>query len=341
MTEEETMTDNQAQENAWKIGPRTLPPPTGGSDELRNAIANIPRPDPASMQIEPQSEEEWLAVIAKLDEGKAETNQVLGEQLSVSVTQEEIEEVKVFNVTPAEVDPRHENHLFVYLHGGGFVLNGGEAGLAEPIIIAHRLKMRVLSIDYRMPPKYPTPAGRDDAVTVYQHLLKERSARSMAMGGTSSGGNLTLAAVQRLLELELDVPGALYIGTPGSDLTEAGDSWIINEGIDHVLITREGFLKACSDVHAGGRDLKDPLVSPQYGDFHGFPPTLLVTGTRDMLLSNTVRAHIKLRQAGAVADLLVYDGVAHGDYIAVMNSPESVHAYAELNAFLLQHLQKG
>jgi acetyl esterase/lipase len=252
MTNQKSSIDNITQETAWQIGPRILPPPTGGSDELRNAIANTPQPDPAAMQIEPQSEEEWLAVIAKLDAGKAETNQALREQLSVSVTH------------PAEVDPRHENHLFVYLHGGAFVLNGGEAGLAESIIIAHRLKMRVLHIDYRMPPKYPTPAGRDDVVTVFQHLLKERSAQSMVMGGTSGGGNMTMATVQRLIELGLDVPGALYMGTPGTDVSSTGDSWIINEGIDHILITRDGFLEACVAVYAAGRDLKDPLVSPQH-----------------------------------------------------------------------------
>jgi hypothetical protein len=56
-------------------------------------------------------------------------------------------------------------------------------------------------------------------------------------------------------------------------------------------------------------------------------------------LSSTARTHIKLRQAGVVADILVYDGVSHGDYILVMGSPEFEHAYAELNAFVLQHLQ--
>ena len=150
---------------------------------------------------------------------------------------------------------------------------------------------------------------------------------------------MTMAVVQRLIELGLDVPGALYLGTPGTDVSDSGDSWIINEGIDHILITREGMLEACVAVYAAGRDPKDPLVSPHYGDVRGFPPTLLITGTRDMLLSSTARTHIKLRQAGVVADILVYDGVAHGDYIAVMNSPESAHAYAELNAFTLQHLQ--
>jgi monoterpene epsilon-lactone hydrolase len=339
MTNQASSTDNKAQQTAWLIGPRTLPPPAGASDEMRDSIADGPQPDPATMQIEPQSEAEWFAVIAQMDEGKVDNVRALREQLSISVEQDKIEGVNVYLVAPAEVDPRHEDHLFVYVHGGAFVLNGGEAGLAEPIVIAHRAKMRVLSIDYRMPPKYPTPAGRDDVVTVYQHLLKQRPARLMAMGGTSGGGNLAMATVQRLIELGVDVPGALYLGTPGTDMSKTGDSWYTNDGIDRLLATYDGFVEAASRLYAGGRDLKDPLVSPLYGDVHGFPPTFLVTGTRDMLLSNTARTHIKLRQAGVVADILVYDGVSHADYIIVMTSPESLHAFAELNGFLLQHLE--
>jgi acetyl esterase/lipase len=339
MANQKPSTDNQAQETAWRIGPRTLPPPAGASDELRDPIANTPQPDPATMQIEPQSEAEWLAVIAQMDEGKVDNVRALSEQLSISIQDDQIEGVNVYHVAPAEVDPRHEDHLFVYVHGGAFVLNAGEAGLAEPIVIAHRAKMRVLSIDYRMPPKYPTPAGREDVVTVYQHLLKQQPAATMALGGTSGGGNLAMATVQRLVELGLDVPGALYLGTPGTDMSKTSDSWYINEGIDRLIPSYDGFVEAASRLYAGGRDLKDPLVSPLYGNVHGFPPTFLVTGTRDTLLGNTARTHIKLRQAGVVADILVYEGVSHADYIAVMNSPESRHAFAELNAFLLQHLE--
>ena len=92
-------------------------------------------------------------------------------------------------------------------------------------------------------------------------------------------------------------------------------------------------------LYAGEHDLKDPLISPVYGDFQGFPPTFLLTGTRDLFLSNTARTHIKLREASVLADLLVYEGLAHGDYLAEASAPESQHAYAELNAFLLQHLR--
>lgn len=305
---------------------------------MRQSIAETPQPDPAVMQIEPQSEAEWFAVVAQMDEGKVENVQALKQQFSVSVKVDTIGGVNVYRVTPAEIDPRHADHLFVYVHGGAFVLNAGEAGLSEPIIIAHRAKIRVVAIDYRMPPKHPTPAGRDDAVAVYRQLLKERPAQSMALGGTSGGGNLAMAAVQRLIALGLDVPAALYLGTPGTDMSKTGDSWYANDGMDRILTTYDGFVEAASRLYAGGRDLKDPLVSPFYGDVHGFPPTILVTGTRDLLLSNTVRTHIKLRQAGVVADLLVYEGNAHGDYIFVMDSPESQHAFAELNAFLLEHL---
>ena len=339
MTNQNSSTHNNTQGTAWQIGPRTLPPPAGASDVMRASIAETPQPDPVTMQIEPQSEAEWFTVIAQMDEGKVEVVGDLSKQFSISIEQEKIEGINVYQLTPAEVDPRHKDHLFVYVHGGAFVLNGGEAGLAEPIVIAHRSKMRVLSIDYRMPPRYPTPAGRADVVTVYQQLLKQQPAQSIAMGGTSGGGNLVMATVQRLIELGLDVPAALYLGTPGTDMSKTGDSWYTNDGIDRLLATYDGFVEVASRLYAGGRDLKDPMVSPHYGNVDGFPPTFLVTGTRDLLLSNTARTHIKLRQAGVVADLLVYEGVSHGDYIAVMDSPESQHAFAELNEFLLQHLQ--
>jgi hypothetical protein len=98
MTSQESTTGNKSRETVWRIGPRILPPPTGGSAELRDAIASIPQPDPATMKIEPQSEEEWLAVIAQLDAGKVEANKALREQLSVSVTQEEIVGINVYHL---------------------------------------------------------------------------------------------------------------------------------------------------------------------------------------------------------------------------------------------------
>jgi acetyl esterase/lipase len=340
MSNQKSSTDNNAQETAWLIGPRTLPPPAGASDLMRDAIAITPQPDPTTMQIEPQSEAEWLAVIAQLDEGKLDMAREISQQLSVSVELDAIEGVSVYHITPVEVAPGLEDKLFVHTHGGAFVLNGGEAGTIEAIIIAALAKVRVLSIDYRMPPLHMAPRARDDVMTVYQHLLKQRPAKTIAMGGSSGGANLTMGLVQHLIELGIDLPGALFLGTPGADMSKTGDSYYINDGIDRNLVTYDGFLEAAIELYANGRDLKDPLVSPLYGDFQGFPPTFLITGTRDLLLSATVRTHIKLRQSGVVADLLVYEGIAHADY-ADLTLPESQHAFTELNAFLLRHLQQS
>jgi monoterpene epsilon-lactone hydrolase len=342
MANQESSTDNKAQETAWRIGPRTLPPPAGASDVLRDAIASNPEvilERQKLMGTVPRSEDEWLALIAADDEAKATEVRAAIDQSPVSVERDEIEGVAVYHVIPDEIDPVHEDHLFVHVHGGAYILNGGLACVGEALAIALGIKMRALSIDYRMAPRHPYPAAVDDVVTVYRHVLTQRPARSMAMGGSSAGGGITLSAVQQFIETDVDVPGALFIGTPGSDLSKTGDTFHTNEGVDRNIPIYDGLIEAAVRLYAGDRDLADPLISPLYGDFDGFPPTLLVSGTRDLFLSNTVRAHTKLRQAGAVADILVYEGVSHADYLVELDSPESQLFLAELNRFFAQHLR--
>ncbi len=104
-----------------------------------------------------------------------------------------------------------------------------------------------------------------------------------------------------------------------------------------MLVSYHGLLERGADVFADGRDLKAPLISPVYGDFDGFPPTYLVTGTRDLFLSDTIRVHRQMRVAGVVADLHVYEGVSHGEY--TLDSPEMDQVFGELGEFLLGHLQ--
>ena len=92
--------------------------------------------------------------------------------------------------------------------------------------------------------------------------------------------------------------------------------------VDNVLIAPSTSCDARAALYANGHDLKDPLLSPVYGDMRGFPPTILNSGTRDLLLSNTVRVHRKLRQAGVVAELHVHEGQAHGSWYRDASAPE-------------------
>ncbi|MEE8155323.1 MAG: alpha/beta hydrolase [Phycisphaerales bacterium] len=331
----------QAPDSAWTIASRTLPVPAGASDVLRAAIANTPQPNVAAhiRQTTFTTKEEWVETIRAIDARNALEVEAQIERLKVTIKEDSIAGVTVRTVTPVEIDPANKNRLFVHTHGGAYVIGARRAGLREAILIAHLAKIPVLSIDYRMPPEHPFPAAVDDVVAVWRNLLSDRPAKSMALGGTSAGGGLTLASTLRIKELSLDTPGALWAGTPWADLTKTGDSFFINEGIDRNLVTYEGMLEGAAKLYADGRNLKMPLISPVYGDFADFPPTYLVTGTRDLFLSDTVRVHRKMRVAGVVADLNVYEGVSHGDYAFLDDSPETQQAFGELGVFLLRHLE--
>jgi hypothetical protein len=87
------------------------------------------------------------------------------------------------------------------------------------------------------------------------------------------------------------MPGAAATGTPTADLSRTGDTLFTNAFVDNVLGTQEGFILATALLYANGRDLKDPRLSPIYGNVTGFPPTILTSGTRDLYLSHTVRGN--------------------------------------------------
>lgn len=317
---------------------RALPLPAAASAELQSAIRDWPMPDVAAAQVAPASIDEWTASIAQMNAlWAADINPML-ERYAVKMMPDRVAGVPVHRLVPAAVSPTNARRLFLYVHGGGYVYGGGDASLAEAILIASRVGIAVLSVDYRMPPQHPFPAAVDDVVAVYQQVLKDLPASSIVIGGTSAGGGLALAAVQRFRDLKLPLPAAIFAGTPWADLTKTGDTLYANEGVDRVLVTYDGWIRAAARLYAGDYALTHPLISPLYGDFTGFPPTIVTTGTRDLLLSDSARTHRKLRAAGVAADLHVYEGMSHADYIVSPDIPESRNMYAEIKAFIDQHL---
>jgi epsilon-lactone hydrolase len=226
----------------------------------------------------------------------------------------------------------------VHVHGGYYVLAPGEAGTREAILLAGFGGFKVISVDYRMPPDFPYPAALDDAMAVYRAVLDTTPSRNVGIFGTSAGGGLALAMVLRAKQERLPLPGAIAPGTPWSDMTKTGDSYFTNEMVDNVLVSDDGFGHAAALLYANGHDLKDPLLSPIYGDMHGFPPTILTSGTRDLFLSNTVRVHRKLREAGVEAVLQVFEGQSHAQYYRDIKAPETREYNLEVAEFFERHL---
>ena len=318
-----------------KVPARRIPIPDTVSPAMQAVIAQVQ--DPA-FNIAPTSAAGWKARVEAAARKVEAALPGLRHALGVTVEPTVIAGVKAFFVTPTSIPHKHRDRLLIHLHGGVRVLGPGEAGTREAILMAGFVGFRVISVDYRMPPDFPFPAALDDAVSVYRETLRTTPAARIGIFGTSAGGSLTCATLLRAKEQGLPMPGAIAPGTPTVDLSDSGDSVYTNEGIDNVLRTRDGFVKASVALYANGRDPRDPLLSPIYGDVSGFPPAILTSGTRDLYLSNTVRMHRKLRAAGVEAVLQVWEGQSHAQYLADIAAPETKEYHDEVAAFLDRHL---
>ncbi|MDB6012256.1 MAG: esterase, partial [Gammaproteobacteria bacterium] len=298
------------------IAARSIPTPTTVSPPLQSLIAQQP-----VMPQAPGNVEEWHQVVQRAAERDLQRVAAVRKQFAVSVEPVQLGGVPCFIITPAQLPESNQHRLLLHLHGGAYVFAPGEAGTLEAIVMAGFGHMKVISVDYRMPPDHPYPAAMDDAMAVWKALVQREKPDHIGIFGTSTGGGMTLALVQRIKEEGQPLPGAIAPGTPWSDLTKTGDSYYTNETVDNALVAYEPLLGAAARLYAHGRDLKDPHLSPVYGDFQGFPPTLLTTGTRDLFLSNTIRVHRKLREAGVEAQLEVYEGQSHAQYLADSTTP--------------------
>ncbi|MBP3729843.1 MAG: alpha/beta hydrolase [Mailhella sp.] len=313
-----------------------FPVPDTVSDEIRPVIAAPPMP---LWQRHPANMEEWKTMVETFEKtASAEVPDFLA-KMNVTCEKAEMAGVPVFILTPPEVAAEDQSKVLLFFHGGGYVLNGGLSGTREAIFMAKASGFRIVCADYRMAPFHPYPAAIDDAIAVYRELLKEYKPESIGVFGTSTGGGMTLVLPLRARKDGLPLPGALAAGTPWSDLNKTGDSYFTNAGTDNVLSSYDGLLADAVRVYANGHDLKDPMLSPVYGDVAGFPPTILTSGTRDLFLSNTVRMHTKLRQAGVEADLIVLEGLSHAQYYFVEDAPETNFHFAELSKFFHGHLR--
>lgn len=314
---------------------RVLPVPETVSPQMQAIIA---RPLDPAFNIAPENAAEWKARVENAARVTVAGLPQLREALGVSVEPTSIAGVKAFIVTPGSIPVRNRDRVLLHLHGGTRVLNPGEAGTREAILMAGLASFKVISVDYRMPPDFPFPAALDDVVVVYRELLKTTDPRNIGIFGTSAGGSLTLTTLLRAKMERLPMPGAIAPGTPTVDLSKTGDTLFTNAMVDNVLGTQDGFIRATALLYANGRDLKDPLLSPVYGDVHGFPPAILTSGTRDLYLSNTVRMHRKLRAAGVEAVLQVWEGQSHAQYLVDVTAPETREYHDEIARFFDRHL---
>ncbi len=304
----------------WPL-PETLSPE---GRALASQMAAMPQPDPM-----PPLETQRQIITGMQQAMGAE----LLKRYDVRVAESTVAGVPVRIVYPKGTTELGKGPVLLNLHGGGFQLDSGS--LTETIPIAALSGVPVVSVLYRLAPEHPYPAALDDALAVYTALEKDRPADRIAVYGTSAGAILGGELVAALAARKRPMPAALGFFSGTADLAVAGDSesWMplpakarsVGEGLHD---------------YSGSTAPSDPALSPLRGDVSGFPPTLLVSSTRDFLLSATAIFGRTLLERGVDARLVVFDGLPHA-FWAYMDIPESREANELMASFLKQRLDAG
>jgi acetyl esterase/lipase len=281
---------------------RVVPEPMLVSKEARAWLDSLTR-----LNRKPQTLQERRAAT---DEWRAQDSADALKQYPVVIHPTTLGKVPVDEITPLKMPAENRNRVFINLHGGGFNSDSGSRIEGDPI--ANLAHTEVVSVYYRLAPEHPFPAAVDDAVAVYQALLKTHDPKNIAIYGTSAGATLTCEVAVKLKQLKLPLPGALGVFSGGGDLSRVSDSRQL-----FALDGLPGFLQPTDTRHlpdpeyVGQTSRRDPVLSPLFADLSGLPPTLLVTSTRDMLLGDTTTLHRALLRQGVDARLVVFEALPH------------------------------
>ncbi len=218
-------------------------------------------------------------------------------------------DIDVGGVPCSEVTGPTTAGTVIYFYGGGHTTGSPEEDIVITAPLAVDAGARVIAVRYPLAPEHPYPAALDAAETVYRQVLDDLGDAPLVVAGESAGGNLALALTQRARAAGLRLPTALALLSPWSDLAFSGDSHEIAR--DPTLPLGNGELRFMAELYRGNADDDDPLVSPIHADFTGFPPTLITTGTRDLLLSDCVRVRTGMAADGVDVTLRVWEGMWH------------------------------
>jgi acetyl esterase/lipase len=230
-------------------------------------------------------------------------------------------------------DGADADRVILYLHGGGYCMGSLNSHRTLVAALSAAAKARVLNLDYRLAPEHPFPAAVDDAVAGFRWLLGEGVPPGRtAIAGDSAGGGLTLATLLALRDDGGPVPAAAIGISPWADLEGTGESVRTRAAVD--IMIRPDALKEGADWYANGADLREPRLSPVYGDYSGLPPLLIHVGDAEVLLDDSVRVAERARAAGVDVTLEVWDEMPHVFHAFTGLLPEADEAIAEIGEFL-------
>jgi acetyl esterase/lipase len=230
----------------------------------------------------------------------------------------------------------------LYLPGGGFVLRTPAVHRALVGRLCRKSHAQALLVFYRLAPEDPFPAGLEDCVTAYQHLLNSGTKPAdIIIGGDSAGGGLTLSTLIALRDRAIPLPAAAFTLSAVTDLRVHREGTRTTNAAADSLLSFDVSEEWHTDYVSGHEEqLSDPLVSPVLGDYAGLPPLLMQVSTSEVLLDDTRRVAERALEANVDCRVQLFEGVPHVWQI-VAKLPESRRALRKLSWFIREHTSGG
>lgn len=203
-----------------------------------------------------------------------------------------------------------KKYVILHCHGGGYSTGSSLYARTLTSKLAESTSMDVFCFDYRLAPEHPYPAATEDAMKAWNYLmLLGYGARDVVLTGDSAGGNLALSLTLKLKEEKRLLPRGIVLMSPWTDLTSSGKSFQTKADLDPVL--DRPYIDRMVTAYAEGQNLKEPLISPLFGEFGGFPPTYIQVGENEILLSDSLRLHQAFIDANVSVKIDVWPGMWH------------------------------
>ncbi len=245
-------------------------------------------------------------------------------------------------VAAERVIPRDtpRDRCLLYLHGGAWCMGSPRTHRGLVADLARGAGVRALSVDYRLAPEHPYPAGIDDCVAAYGWLLERRVDPSrIVVAGDSAGGNLALALLLRLRDAGIPLPAGAVLLSPATDLAVTGDLHVTRKAVDpyFVNVGPSTFI----EEYVGAHDVREPYISPLCADLRGLPPLLIHAGDHEVLLDDSVRLGERAIAAGVDARTVVWPGMMHVFQVFAPFLPEARRANREIAEFIRARIGGG
>jgi len=248
-------------------------------------------------------------------------------------------------VTPAEADGvaalrvrapgASAGRTLVWLHSGGYVLGSARGYRAFGYELSRAADATVLLVDYRLAPEHPHPTALDDALAATGWALAQGNPESTVLGGDSAGGALCVATLVGLRDRGGPMPAAAVCVSPMLDLAATGESMDTRAHLDPAC--NRDTVAMLAGAYLGGGDVMDPTASPLYADVAGLPPMLVMAGTAETLLDDSVRLADKVRAAGGDVTLEIADDMVHIWPLFHWILPEGRASVSRIGDFVRDH----